>query len=226
MSDLEERNRVNYDKDVAAIELVSKKAQQDLWMKAMDGDQEAWQTLWLQGVRMVEKLVNKFISLGKLLPGDRADAIQEGNLAIGEALPNWSPNRGAYSTYIWTCIRNSLSDYNLQESRGGLTGDGAEHLVQTALEGRRGDDNKNENGGYLITDWLGLGHDLDIDELSLMMDYESHLEPFEREVLDLLLFQDLTQAEAGEHLGWSRQTVAKYAQEGILRMRRAYNNSF
>lgn len=219
-------HKLRYLADVAEVTIVSKREQAELWMKAMDGDQEAWHLLWLQGTRMVLKLVRKFIELGKILPGDEMDAIQEGNVAVGLALPNWTPNRGAYSTYIWTCIRNGLTDFNLEESKGGLTGMGAEHTVHDAIELRPNGQNEGRMPDRNVADWHGYAHDLDVDDLALLIDYDNTLDSLEREVLDQIYFLDRTLTEVGEDLNLSRQTVAKYRDEGLNKLRRAYNQSF
>ena len=218
-------HKERYRQDTAGIVLVSKKEQQDLWMKAMDGDKEANQALWLQGVRMVNKLVKKFIQLGKILPGDEMDAIQEGNLAIGENLKNWSPNRGAYSTFIWVCIRGALVDFNDKESREGLTGNfDFDEVIHDALDLRTPAQNDGSPKQKTMADMHGIVHDLDVDDVVLLLDYDHLLDDEEKEVLDLLLYEDWTYEEIGEHIGITRQTASKRADRGILKMRRAYNN--
>ena len=223
--DLEE-HRQRYQADVKEVELVSKKLQHELWLKAMDGDKDAHDQLWLQGVRMVNKLVRRFIQLGKLLPGDELDAIQEANLAIGEALPQWSPNRGAYSTFMWTVIRNSLTDFNTAESRGGLTGDGAEHTVHDAMELRPNEQNTGRLPDRTIADWYGHGHKLDVDGIILAMDWEVLIDVWvEREALQRFYYDDWSQEEIADALGVSDRTVRTYLTSAVDKLAAAYSKT-
>lgn len=79
------------------------------WKK--EGDPTAHEVLWMAGDRMVKKIVNKFLQNTMLDYRDAEEAVQVGRLAVGEGLSQWEPERGAYSTFIWTCIRNSLTLY-------------------------------------------------------------------------------------------------------------------
>jgi len=219
-------HRQRYQADVVGVELVSKKLQHELWLRAMDGDKDAHDQLWLQGVKMVNKLVKRFIQLGKILPGDEMDAIQEGNLAIGEALPEWSPNRGAYSTFMWTVIRNSLTDFNTAESRGGLTGDGAEHTVHDAIEIRTPAGNEGAPKVKFITDWHGHNHDLDVDGIILALDWEALLDVWvEREALQRYYYDDWSQEEIADALGCTQPTVHRYLTSAVDKLAAAYSKT-
>lgn len=83
-----------------------------------DGDRHAYELLWLSGDKMVKKIVNKFLQQGILQPLEAEDAVQEGRLAVGMSLDKWEPDRGAYSTYVWTVIRNTLTDFAKQTVSG------------------------------------------------------------------------------------------------------------
>lgn len=224
LSDQLKRHRKRHLDETQDCILVSKGQTVELWKQAMDGNEASWHLLWMQGHRMVRKLVKKFIQLGKILPGDEMDALSVGYLAIGESLPSWTPNRGAYSTYIWTCIRNALVDFNMDESKGGLTGEDAESVTQTALEGYSGSDNHGE-AGYLITDFFDETHYLDVDIVALFMDYQATLTGSQRDVLDLLFWGDKTQAEIGLIHGISQATVHRLVETGIAAMKAAYNKT-
>jgi len=224
--DLEE-HRQRYQADVKEVELVSKKLQHELWLKAMDGDKDAHDQLWLQGVRMVNKLVKRFIQLGKILPGDEMDAIQEGNLAIGEALPHWSPNRGAYSTFMWTVIRNNLTDYNIKESAGGLTGEGASHnTFHDAMEVRTPRENDGSNKTVMIADVWGYAHELDVDGIILAMDWEVLIDVWvEREALQRYYYDDWSQEEIADALGCTQPTVHRYLTTAVDKLAAAYSKT-
>lgn len=82
------------------------------------GDEASYHTLWLQGEGLVKKLIGTFLRRGFAAPEQVDDLYGTGMLAVGQSLHSWDPDRGAYSTYIWPAIRNSLIDYLKEESEG------------------------------------------------------------------------------------------------------------
>lgn len=120
-----ERARDYYfrDLDAAPFKRYSNSELVVLQQKAIGGDKQAWEDLWLHGVRLVHKICKKFVDIGLLHMDYLDDALQEGNLAIGKALPHWSNNQGRYSTYIWVCARKAIQRFIQEEYAGGITGD-------------------------------------------------------------------------------------------------------
>ena len=114
-----------YFRDLADSEYVHRSNSElaTLQQQALAGDQEAWEALWLHGTRLVHKICKKLHEIGQLHIDHLDDAIQEGNLAIGTALPHWSNNQGKYSTYIWVCARRAVQAFLRDEYAGGITGE-------------------------------------------------------------------------------------------------------
>lgn len=80
------------------------------------GDEASYHALWLQGEGLVKKLIGTFIRRGFAAPEQVDDLYGTGMLAVGQSLQSWDPDRGAYSTYIWPAIRNSMIDFLKEES--------------------------------------------------------------------------------------------------------------
>lgn len=195
-----------------------------LQQAAADGDQEAYQALWMHGVRMVEKIVKKWVNLGKLQAYQADDARQEGNLAIGEALFNWTNNRSRYSTYFWLKIRDGLSDYLHKESRQGFTGEGAEGVGVGPLDkGHLGD-----GRAFLETDIQGIGHDspekLVIDVLDLEAAIISVLTDKEEDVILKYYFEDQNIVEIGEQKKVSPQAVNQMREKALGKLRNYFDS--
>ena len=206
------------------VTIVSRSEQKLLFQQMLYGDVAAEQTLWLQGVKMVIKLVNKFVSLGRIDPGDTLDAIQEGNLAIGEKLDKWDPQRGAYSTFMWNVVRNALVDFAREEEKGGLTGVGDGDIPgHTGLDSPV--DDEDEDPEYKALDSV-ISHHLDVDLVALMLDYDRVLDGRVKVVMDLWVFEDLTIPQMAERVGVAVGTIRADIQRGVHKLITAYNKSF
>lgn len=180
--------------------VLSRKQQRELHERAKDGDDAAHKALWLQGVRMVKKLVTKMVQIERV-PGEQfEDALQEGYLAVGEALSEWDPARGAFSTFVWTVVRNALADFGARETVD-------PELFEDLDE---------------VDEMHHPEHYLDVDGILLYTDLEEHLRLEELEVIEMLVYQDASLEQVADVLSMSRQTVAKYRDSGIERLRRAY----
>ena len=190
-----------------------------LQQKALVGDKDAWEAVWLHGVRMVLKLTDRLYKLGILYLEDLDDAVQEGNLAIGEAIPSWSNNRGRYSTYVWTCIRNAMVKYSSEQRRGGVTGDidwdlFTRHDIEFQYEG--------DWKKHLVTDLSGMNtpshEDLVIDHSDLQA-AACELTDRELEVVDRYYFRDQSDAEVAIYLGVERSVITKQRNSALSKLR-------
>lgn len=113
-----------YAQDVAShdFEKLTQAQLVDLHRKAtVEGDLEAWQTLWLHGVRLVLKIANAMRNVGQIVTQDvYNECLSAGNLAIGEALLTWRPKKGRFSTWVWLQIRYAiLAEIDREVTQGG-----------------------------------------------------------------------------------------------------------
>lgn len=216
-----EKARDYYSKEVGELDFphYSNSELAALQQRALAGDREAWEALWLHGVRMVTKLCKRLRNLGILYAEDWEDAVQEGNLAIGQALPHWSNNQGRYSTYVWTCIRNAVVDYTTRQKRGGVTGE-----IDWDQFQRRTIDQSYRDGwkGYLITDLEDDDHNLDdarIESIDLLSALDSCLNDQERDIIDRYYLRDQGDPEIAVYLGISKQAVGQKRNKALEALR-------
>lgn len=122
---MKDRARDYYERDIAGHEFphFTNSELVKLQQEAQDGNTESWHKLWLHGVRLVTKLAKNLMDKGLMTVQEYDDVVGEGNLALGEAIPNWTPNRGRYSTFVWTVVRNKVLTYLDKQYRRGFTGE-------------------------------------------------------------------------------------------------------
>lgn len=98
--------------------LLSKTALRGLYTRwILLQDMDAYHLLWMQGEGLVKKLLSRFLEKGLIHDFEMDDAYSEGMLAVGHSLHKWDPQRGAYSTYVWSCARNALSKFSQDPNR-------------------------------------------------------------------------------------------------------------
>ena len=181
----------------------------------LGGDKEAHEALWMHGVRMVVKIVSKMERLGQLQPYQNQDAIQEGNLAIGENLASWSSNRGRYSTFIWICIRAAIARYIESESRQGFTGEGAATLKVSGLD--------IQGTARLLTDVVEHGtpgpEKLVMDVADLESAMICSLTDKEQDVIERYYILDVNLDEQARERGVSFQATNKMHQTALRKLK-------
>jgi RNA polymerase sigma factor (sigma-70 family) len=92
------------------------------------GSVQHYQKLWEQAARLVLFQLGKMKKNGELptVDYDDMDAIQEANLAVGEALKRWEPHRGTLATFLIPHIRGTLLKYANTMHNGGI---GSHHVT-------------------------------------------------------------------------------------------------
>ena len=185
-----------------------------LHLDMLGGDKRAHEALWMHGVRMVEKIVKKMAALGQIQPYQVDDARQEGNLAIGVDLPNWSSNRGRYSTFMWICIRSAISRFIESESRQGFTGEGAEtlevgHLGVRAV-GRLSSDLVHESAPSLEELVMNVA-DLEAAMICSLTDKE-------QDVIERYYILDQNDVEQSEEKEVDRSSITRTRQRAIAKL--------
>jgi RNA polymerase sigma factor (sigma-70 family) len=105
----------------------TRQEQASLLIRARCGDTKAKKTLWEQASKLVLFVHAKMKRQGKLptVAYDDNDAIQEANLAVGEALLRWDPARGTLATWLVPHIRGTLLNYANTHLNAGI---GSKHV--------------------------------------------------------------------------------------------------
>ena len=174
----------------------------------LEGEPVAKATLWMNGTRLVYKIVDKMIGVGIITEDQRGDATQSGLLSVGESLPKWDPKRGRYSTFIWTAARNAILDYAVGEKQHGLTGEvDIKTFVQEQLDPSEEAYEDVEEVADLIESDRGL---------ELAMD---SLESLERSVVFEYYYLDKTDAEIGRRHLMSTKKARALRHKAVDRMR-------
>lgn len=110
----------------------SNEEQAELQSAANEGDMFAHEELWKQAQFVVLFVYNRMVRAGRLPTAKQdIDAIQEANLAAGEALRRWDPSRGTLATWLVPTIRGVLLNYANTHRNGGI---GSKH-TSPILEG-------------------------------------------------------------------------------------------
>lgn len=182
---------------------------------ALDGDKQAWNELWLHGVRLVHKICRKLVDVGRLRDVDFDDAIQVGNLAIGDALPYWSNNQGRYSTYVWVCIRKAVQKFLQEQYAGGITGEKDSKFFYLMEQ----EDFETEGWSALLSEFYqDLRRENLEDKRITEIDVEAALGSLsERElyILRKYYYEDMSDPEIGVLLGISKQAVGQKRNEAL-----------
>lgn len=76
--------------------------------------------VWLANLPLVRFTLNRMKADGELVQPINDDLIQQGALALGEALARWQPDRGALSTFIVAAIRGAVLDFMAASRSGGM----------------------------------------------------------------------------------------------------------
>lgn len=98
-----------YGEDIAKVHIkYSKKEQIALWEKMQAGDSSARDKIIFSCLPLVVNIANKFRVNNKHI--DLEDMVQEGNIALLEAVDRWDANRAAITTVATWYVRNALID--------------------------------------------------------------------------------------------------------------------
>jgi len=97
------------------------------------GDQTAYKKLWEVALPLVPFVAKGLRRSGYLTPGmrDEEDMLQEGSIAIGEALKRWDPAQGRMSTFLVPRIRGALLDWTSEAHKGGIA---SKHTACTVVD--------------------------------------------------------------------------------------------
>ena len=161
--------------------------------RSLEGDQEAWGRLWEQGLRMVLKIVNKMSYNGVLRNLSPEEAISVGNAEIGEALLNWVPKKGAYSTWVWVWVRQAILNADRHADEG--------HVE-------------------LVEEWASSTNSGPEDAV-WRQEIQAAVEALDRPSRDLILghfYQGLSQSDLSAVWGLSRQRVNQLILEGLIKL--------
>lgn len=75
--------------------------------------------LWNKALPLVKWQLGRMVQSGQLQSHYLTDdIIQQCSLAVGKALRKWDPARGAFSTFMVTCIRTAATDHIRREASG------------------------------------------------------------------------------------------------------------
>lgn len=103
-----------YLKEVGKIPLLTKEEENDLSLKAKNGDTSAQEQLILSNLRLVVSVAKRHLGRGILL----LDLIQEGNIGLVRAVEKYDHSRGyRFSTYATWWIRQAISRTIADHSR-------------------------------------------------------------------------------------------------------------
>ena len=109
-----------YKKDITRKhKLLTNQEQVDLYKKMKDGDGEAKEALIYSCLPLVIDIANKFRINNKHI--DLEDMIQEGNIALINAVEKWDVSKANITTVATWYVRNSLVDmitdakYNIKQ---------------------------------------------------------------------------------------------------------------
>ena len=109
-----------YKKDITRKhKLLTNQEQVDLYKKMKEGDEEAKETLIYSCLPLVIDIANKFRINNKHI--DLEDMIQEGNIALMNAVDKWDVNKANITTVATWYVRNTLVDmitdakYNIKQ---------------------------------------------------------------------------------------------------------------
>ena len=109
-----------YKKDITSKhKLLTNQEQADLYKKMKEGDKEAKEALIYSCLPLVIDIANKFRINNKHI--DLEDMIQEGNIALINAVEKWDVSKANITTVATWYVRNSLVDmitdakYNIKE---------------------------------------------------------------------------------------------------------------
>lgn len=87
---------------------LSRKEQKDLYRKMQEGESQARDQVINSCLPLVIELANKFRTNNKHVPLE--DLIQEGNVALLNAVNRWDGNANSISTVVYTYVRNAMID--------------------------------------------------------------------------------------------------------------------
>jgi len=202
-----------YSEDLDRVQIgkLTRKELATLHKHALNGNQEAWDDLWLYGTKLVLKIC---FTLNKqdLLKTSFEDAVAEGNLAIGDALTRWNPKKSAFGTWIWIRVRGAILDGN----RKVYATEQVETSTQVGVTNREGVE------GFLDgMDTFGQTWDPEEDvQTGLLWDAISQLPGREFSYINMYYFEDLDQAEIARLEGVSDRMVRKILEraEGRLKL--------
>ena len=199
-----------YSSDLENTEIshLSKSQLVDLRTKMLDGDKEAWHTLWLYGTKLVLKICNSLRNANVLsIPYE--EAVAEGNLAIGEALTRWEPRRGAFGTWVWLRTRSAIIGLMGRENAAQA------HIMDLVV--RIGDE-AGEFDAFSYDDEVFELQETHVENRAL---YDALLElpEREREVIIRRFFEDKSQQQIADLENVSRQMIDKVERRGLDRLK-------
>ena len=140
------------------------------------------------------------------------DAIQEGRIAVLEAIPQYDPVRGAARDYVTGCVRRAVARLLGKEAApfALLTGDG--EIPEHAGQGRGVDD---------LAAGLEQVRQAGDERAQLLALIPGALPSRLGQVATLLIEGQATMTEVGESLGVSRRTARGLARRALTRLRAA-----
>jgi len=192
------------------------------------GSHKAYQQLWEQAARLVLFQLGKMKKNGELttVNHDDMDAIQEANLAVGEALKRWDPSRGTLATFLIPHIRGSLLKYAQTMHNGGV---GSHHVTVFAsstedivrYEHTEGLDMPDVSTyGETLVYEQGQGIPTPEDVVQRLDVYEAlaDLPPMDSELLSLVHLQEYPVEQVAEDRNVSRETIRRHLRSAEQRM--------
>jgi RNA polymerase sigma factor (sigma-70 family) len=115
-----------------------------------------WEKLWEATIPLVKMQYGRMVRSGAVPePECKGDDhwLNEMLLIAGEAMRKWDPDKGAFSTYIVSCVRLGIRNSLEKDARGGVTADhGIPIAVVSTEDARPGttpdDDAPDDDGTY------------------------------------------------------------------------------
>lgn len=215
-------DRFSSDLDLVGIKRRSRGDLADMHTKMTAGDIEAHGQLWLYGVKLVLKIVNKLRDQGLLrLPYE--DSIAVGNLAIGEALTRWDPLQSSFSTWVWIRIRGAVLNEDAKHAQGYMVGSIGTAPLLVPLEF-----DVEVSGSLPMTNSeVDLYHttpsegEAAVGRAELLKRVEQ-LPVREREYVKAVCYQGISPEQIGLREGINPRMVRKVLQRGINRLRKLF----
>jgi len=188
------------DLDKVQIGKLTRKELATLHKHALNGNQEAWDDLWLYGTKLVLKICFTLKRQG-LLQISFEDAVAEGNLAIGDALTRWNPKKSAFGTWIWIRVRGAILNGN-QKVMAQSSNEVSENMPSTHKDAN---DAEYSGQGSFGSVWEP-EEDL---QTAVLYDAISQLPGREFSFIHQYYFEDVGLVELAKAEGVSRQMVRK-----------------
>jgi len=185
-------------------------------LATIEGDMEAWQTLWMHGVRLVLKLANKMRNVGEITSHDMYnECISVGNVAIGEALLTWRPKKGRFSTWVWVQVRYAI----IEEIKSEIFQGGKSHKDQ--------DVELLTNEGQAAANWEEFVRDLEVEdhagdeliEREFLLASLWMLTDKQAQYLREVYLEGRTLEQVAEDEGVSHQNIHYHIKQGIKQLR-------